>query len=489
MKINIKIILLILTLFFINNVSAITTITTTYTCCKNFTTNSGNLVNSGDDVTLWARGALGNTTIGDDKTHFIDGNGSIFLNSGDYAFVQAITPTNFIFGTNKTVSYYAYSDDWSRVNAIYIYFSNTSSTTTKYIAKSILPQSYSTAINNLTGWQHFVFNTGNMTQSSINITDTIIAVKIRIDAKDVNYSANVSFDNIRYDFNVQKPQFFFDFDDGRKNVSILAEPILTANNQKGNIFVTVNQISVGDEAINLSQMHDLYNKGWSVGSHDMNHVSLPTLDNASLISELNDSFAFFGDNGFDRSKYIIAYPFGDHSNNTLEYTKKAGYLIGRTINDDTFTGIIEPVEYGTMQLRQSQFGSSYTVSQIKNQINLTIARNGSMHFLVHGIQNSTASYALNYNLTDFKTISDYVASRSNEIEVMTYPDLLIVNTVTYSANGEFDSLATLLSGLSDTISEILSNIFSHDNIRIIFTATIIIVLLIISIGLYKIVIK
>ena len=404
---------------------------TTYTCCINYTSNTGTILNSLDDISKWTITPAGTSAIGQDTIHYVEGSGSIWFNTGDQAVVQARQTSAinvFVFPrTNVTIGYWAWSENWSKVSQIKMLIYNTFPGSLNRSEWIVTNTSYSASAQTDSGWQYFTYNTQLFTQYSYNISNATIDLRMLVYPVTTATPANVSIDNIRFSF-VARPKFFWDFDDGRMNVSKLAYPVLNANNQKGTIFVTINEISNGAEAIDLTNMTMLYANGWDVSSHGMDHVDLSILSNTSLISQLSGSYNYLNTHGFPRSASIIAYPVGYYNDNMLQFVKQY-FLIGRTVNEAYFSADIQVIDPDTMHYRQTD-SSIRDVAGIIEEINKTIIRNGSMHLLMHNVQNSSASYSLNYNMTDLKAVSDYLVTRSADIDVITYSDMLSSTTIT-----------------------------------------------------------
>ncbi len=404
----------------------------TYTCCKNFTTNTGVLIQSFDNAALWTLSPSGTSSKGQDNTHFIEGTGSVYLDTGNVAVAQARADMSLTLTHNQTIGVWAYSSNWSQVASVTIlYYQGTKYGDKGSMGKGFNNNTFSNTASNDSGWQYFTLNTSQFTFVNMSVTDPITYMRIKITPSNVGVPARVSFDKNIVNFEA-RPKFFFDFDDGRENVSLMAYPVMASNNQRGTIFIPTLSIGASPDAggsyLNTLEINNLYNNGWDISSHIIHHLDMRTMSNDTLDNEINGSFDYFYNNGFTRSAWFIAYPVGGYDDNIILRSQKR-YLIGRTVNDASWSANIQPTDPDTMHLRQTEFGSGVSVQAIKNEINNTIARNGSMHFLIHGLTNDKASYVLNYNLTNFTEVSNYVALRvtQGDIDVATYGDMVIKN--------------------------------------------------------------
>jgi peptidoglycan/xylan/chitin deacetylase (PgdA/CDA1 family) len=137
------------------------------------------------------------------------------------------------------------------------------------------------------------------------------------------------------------------FDDGFASI-LLAQPILEAAGFPATVFVPTHFIDTesalsfahddsgagGPNAEKLrpltwSQLAQLRDAGWEVGSHTVNHLRLPELDDADLALELEASRETIEDRlgGCE----TIAYPYGLADARVGAAASRAGYLAGCTL--------------------------------------------------------------------------------------------------------------------------------------------------------------
>ena len=134
---------------------------------------------------------------------------------------------------------------------------------------------------------------------------------------------------------VKKP-VLITFDDGYENNFINAYPILKNLGFTSLIFISTGFIgkkkSVLDERENVpedfldkNEIKSMYNDGFYVGSHGINHYYLDRLDEGVLIGELIASKAYL-ENMLKTNIDFFSYPFGSYNLGVMRAVKKAGYL-------------------------------------------------------------------------------------------------------------------------------------------------------------------
>lgn len=137
------------------------------------------------------------------------------------------------------------------------------------------------------------------------------------------------------------------FDDAFASI-LLAQPILEAAGFPATVFVPTHFIDTGSalsfadgnsvtgnpdaeelRPLTWSQLAQLRDAGWEVGSHTVNHPRLPELDDADLRRELEVSRETIEDR-FGGCE-TIAYPYGLADARVAAATERAGYLAGCTL--------------------------------------------------------------------------------------------------------------------------------------------------------------
>jgi peptidoglycan/xylan/chitin deacetylase (PgdA/CDA1 family) len=159
----------------------------------------------------------------------------------------------------------------------------------------------------------------------------------------IEYLADQKFQPITFldllsdSLNVSKP-IIMTFDDGYESVYKHALPIMRQFGFSAVVFMVagfidrwndwdVNLGGVRFRHLSKSQIKELYDEGWEIGSHTNNHIALSFLKNNQLENELCKSKAVLEE--IINDKVIsIAYPFGLQNKSVLKAVIKAGYVFG-----------------------------------------------------------------------------------------------------------------------------------------------------------------
>lgn len=233
----------------------------------------------------------------------------------------------------------------------------------------------------------------------------------------------------------------------------MAQPILKANNQSAVVFIIEEPVTGGWGAyMTPAQIQSLYADGWDVSSHSLTHGSgyCTTPDSSNCIlylvnandsvfkSEMGDSKDWLDSNLWTRGSMFFAYPYGSYnpscfagcdgseSGSLIDKMKASGYYIGARSVDAYSWRYTNPVHPnfnirgpGTLimpTLSTDSTGTNipYSVSDVITEVDNAIKENQNglviltFHQLVTGVPNG----AEQFNINDFKKISDYLKLRN-----------------------------------------------------------------------------
>jgi peptidoglycan/xylan/chitin deacetylase (PgdA/CDA1 family) len=138
------------------------------------------------------------------------------------------------------------------------------------------------------------------------------------------------------------------FDDAYRSVSELAFPILARRGLPGSVFVATDFAGKSPMAwpgidrwlggphepelagMSWSELGELAEAGWEVGSHTRSHPRLTELDDGALAAELRESREACEDR-LGRPCRSLAYPYGDVDDRVVEAARAAGYESAGTL--------------------------------------------------------------------------------------------------------------------------------------------------------------
>lgn len=116
------------------------------------------------------------------------------------------------------------------------------------------------------------------------------------------------------------------FDDGNLDNYTNAWPIMQKYGFTGVLYIISNYVG-GDQYMNVDQIIEMYNAGWEIGSHSMNHLDLTTLDAERQRYEIIQSRKQL-QKKLGVPILTFAYPYGSNDSISVETVKAAGYIAG-----------------------------------------------------------------------------------------------------------------------------------------------------------------
>ena len=250
----------------------------------------------------------------------------------------------------------------------------------------------------------------------------------------------------------ERPAVIITFDDGWYSVLQNAKPIMDNNSQKGVVFIITDQPELpwngqSNNYMNVSQLQQLYDSGWDLSSHTYSHVILPMVNETILNYELSASMDWLNTNGFPRGAMFLAYPQGTYNSTVIDAVKANHYVAARTIDSPADTNysnykLTSPDIY--MLKAYEIIGDVDNDATIIDQINNTIAANGllilAFHKIVDNLSANASDAETEFKTTDFQNVSNYLQSRSSDIDVLTLSDYLgVVPLPTYKPPTPIDT--------------------------------------------------
>lgn len=136
------------------------------------------------------------------------------------------------------------------------------------------------------------------------------------------------------------------FDDALRSVKELAFPIVSRLGMTATVFAPTSYVTTGQLCLwnglshwaetpyahelapmSWSELGELSDRGWEIGSHTCTHPRLTQLDDDSLAQELEESRAS-GCRHLGGRFDTIAYPYGDVDERVASFAKRVGYEAG-----------------------------------------------------------------------------------------------------------------------------------------------------------------
>ena len=124
------------------------------------------------------------------------------------------------------------------------------------------------------------------------------------------------------------------FDDGCKSVYSQAMPILNSRGLTGTAYIIPTWVKDwGSTYMSWSDIRELADLGWDIGSHTMTHVSLKGVDDSTLHYELYAAKEELQSRGFEAGNF--SFPFGQYDQAALDAVKvchESSRMVGHALN-------------------------------------------------------------------------------------------------------------------------------------------------------------
>ena len=136
------------------------------------------------------------------------------------------------------------------------------------------------------------------------------------------------------------------FDDGYADFAENALPVLQRYGFTATLFVIAGRLAGSNEwdregtrkaLLTADQLREVASAGVEIGSHGMHHVSLPSVGDAELASEIHESRRILQEiTGQEITGFC--YPYGHLDERTVKAVEAAGYEYACAISETQFTG-------------------------------------------------------------------------------------------------------------------------------------------------------
>jgi len=319
-----------------------------------------------------------------------------------------LTSTNGVTqNTDKTVSlnlqkrHFAisiYIDNINNLQDIYIMFEVANSNWGKYFTYPIPTYLL------VSGWNTIDISRAQFGKSGGAVdSDWVNITKIRLRATSKpNTTVSVTWDDFNSVKDLGSGKVTFSFDDGFAD-TWNAKAVLDKYGYRANLFVVKNWVGTSGY-LSLTQLKQLYERGWDIGSHSVSHSHLSSLTDAQKEYELRESQRFLVENGFLRGARFFAAPYHEMDSTLLDLAKKY-YQIVRW--GTTAMQSLPPASWH--QLRGWNI-YNFDLTTMKSKIDWAKANNAWICLHLYG------------NYTWLSDLVDYI--HSQKLEVVTYSDIL-----------------------------------------------------------------
>lgn len=114
----------------------------------------------------------------------------------------------------------------------------------------------------------------------------------------------------------ETPKLMIQWDDGFESQYTEALPIQREYDIPSTVFV--NTANLGGERLGVSQLQELQDHGWEIGSHLMTHDHLREISEQEQEAQITGAKQWLIDNGFEEGAEFFAYPYGEYDQSSFD---------------------------------------------------------------------------------------------------------------------------------------------------------------------------
>ena len=142
------------------------------------------------------------------------------------------------------------------------------------------------------------------------------------------YDVTVSLDDLRGGVAGLGSAFLWTFDDGYASVYSMAFPYLNNLGMKATEFVVGSKVGLTGRITN-PHLGALYDAGWAIGNHTIDHTDLLNVDQATATAKVQQGYEWLLAHAYPRAARFFAYPYNHFSDSAVAAVKKAGVISAR----------------------------------------------------------------------------------------------------------------------------------------------------------------
>ena len=393
----------------------------------------GTVINECDE--MGANLTFENAAVELDTTNKVSGSGSLRITSNVPLGGGNIAITNLVninLSAMQNLQFDVYIPDKSQLDGISLrLFNNRTANFSRYTGSWRL----------VNGWNRITVGKSDfLSHEGADWNNAITSIVVTFCANS-GCKPCVNLDAIAYNVSA-KTNILFTFDDGWYDLidgaisgnaySCLKEKGFTAtvwakkisSAYGGNTHVTVEE-AVNDTGhpkyMNETDLTMLYNEGWDIGNHTVNHYdSISGLSDEQIQREYQECQQWLIDRSWTRGAYFAAYPSGLYNERLIEQLRSIGVLAART----TAYGLQSIPVDNMYKLKCICLDTTLTrdaaMAGLRSEIDRAAETGTTLIFMFHKVEDSADPLAITTG--EFRSIVDYVDARRSNINVLTFSE-------------------------------------------------------------------
>jgi len=164
---------------------------------------------------------------------------------------------------------------------------------------------------------------------------------------------------IREGANLPDRPIVITFDDGNADIYENAFPIMQKYGFTGTLYIVMNYLN-HDTFLSADQAIEMYNAGWEIGSHSMDHPNLADMQNATTYEVVNSKLGLVDAIGAPVDTF--AYPYGEtDADITAEVKKEYTAAVGL---GNSYTHSLSDIYY----LQRIEISSDMDINAFANML-------------------------------------------------------------------------------------------------------------------------
>lgn len=277
---------------------------------------------------------------------------------------------------------------------------------------------WSVGLSAATTWTQYAYAESDYTPTGSPAITNIQKISI-----DIQLNTGKDLDILLDDFHIGyvcKPVVVLTFDDSYTSHYATVYPLLKAKGVKATMFP--NPASVDSGGLSMAQLTEMYNNGWDVCNHTVDHSSLVGKTVDEVKSALNAKDSWLVTNGFTRNRDVYAHTNAAFDNNVLTALSEMNFIGARAGFQNGFSNF----QFNEKVLQQHSVfvgQGSYSLASAQSSVDGAISKGRSLILTFHNIVTSPSA-TNDLSTADFTTLFNYIYAKKNTLTIMTYSDFL-----------------------------------------------------------------
>jgi len=214
----------------------------------------------------------------------------------------------------------------------------------------------------------------------------------------------------------EKANIIIMMDDGWESEYKIGYKIMNEKNMPGTIAVVANRVGTA-QFMNYAQLLFLYESGWDLVNHTGEHKDLAEIDRDAQEKQIAGGLKWLKKHGFTRGMDILAYPYGNFNDDTIDLLGQYNIRSART----THMGLNREGETDFARVKSFVVMSDDTVREVQDAIDEAVHCGGTLILVFHKLGDGDE---FSYAPASFKELIDNLDAIRDDVNIITYTQWL-----------------------------------------------------------------